>query len=124
MHIALKEDLEEKLKNFSKSRKVSRTNIMNYSLDLLFSLEQMDYKNELALKHAIEHKFVVPKNIPIISFYSFLYLLANKFPGDSSKEFWSETIYRSSLDKSHGEVLAEVKDDHKKFLETKENGRG
>lgn len=116
MHIALNEEMTEKLHLYSKNRAKDKSKTIRYALDLLFSLEGLDGLKDKALKSVIERKFVVPKNIPIRSFYVFLYLLSRNYPGISSKEFWNETVYISSIERTHEEVFLEIKDEYQNFV--------
>lgn len=116
MHVALNDELSEKLHTYSKSRKKDMSKTIRYALDLLFSLEGLDGVKDKALKSVIERKFVVPKNIPIRSFYVFLYLLSTNYPTGNSKEFWTETVYISSIEKTHTEVFLEIKDEYTNFI--------
>lgn len=121
MHISLTPDLDLQLSEFVKLREkgTDKSKVLRYALETLFSLEDLNPLKQAALKYSLERKFSVPKNIPLKSFYLFLYLLSKNYPEESSKDFWTEVIYISSLDKSHIDVFQEVKDEYKIFFENK-----
>lgn len=122
MHISLG-DLDHQLDEYVKSRpnKTDRSKVVRYALEQLFAVEDLDPVRQSALKLALERRFTIPKNIPLKAFHTFLYLLSKNYSEESSKDFWSEVIYSSSIDKSHAEVYADVKDEFNRIVASKGN---
>lgn len=115
-HIELGE-LHEKLKSFAKKRKKTLTAALRYALETyLFVLEEEDPKRDAAIKRVIDKRFTIPKNIPYRSFYVFLYMLAKKYPHQSSNSFWTETIFIGHTHMSHLEVFNTIQNDLRDLL--------
>lgn len=126
-HISLSPELDAQLEAYIKPRsKADKSKVLRYALETLFSLEDLDPLKQTALKLSIEHIFSIPKHTHFKSFFVFLYLLSKNYPQESSRDFWTDVIYLSSLDKTHEEVYFEVKDDYSRRLSAKgnvENGK-
>lgn len=119
-HILIHPDLTPKLELFSLNRKRPKTKIINAALRQYFELEYSDAAQHFALREAIDRRFSVPAAIPHRSFFMFLYMLAEKYGESSSREFWTEVIYRPSVSRTHKEIFDEIQSDYKLLL----NGHG
>lgn len=110
IHLQLNPEWAKKLVSYSESRQVNFAEAIRHALNILFNLEDNEYSKCRALEETLERKFTIPRNIPAVSFNSFLILLALRYPNDSAKSFWGELIYKSNLDKTNLEIVKEIKD--------------
>lgn len=113
LHVALRNDLKDKLADFAKARHTDMTKVLNYAFEKLLEEEEIDPSVETVLKDIILRKFVIPKGYKLRSFYLTLWLLASKYPEASSKLFWGELVFLSSMDKTHKEVFTEITEERK-----------
>lgn len=108
IHLRLGDHQEEKLKSFAEARKSNMTAVIRYALDKLYEEEDVDPTREDMLKKILDPLFAIPRGFKLRSFYLTIYLLAGKYPKESSKSFWGPGVYLSSFDMSHKEVLVHI----------------
>lgn len=112
MHIKLDEELSIKLDEYFQARKgVSKSALIRKGLQYLFSLESPDTAKEQALYSVIDRKFLLPSYHTYRSFWGHLCHMKAMHPNDSSKRFWGEPTYLSSIDKTHKKIFDEIKDE-------------
>lgn len=120
MHISFSEEIKTKLKIFSKNRRKSMSAVIKEALEDKFTREDQDPKKEAALKEALQRRFHIPSGFDTKACISTIYLLANRYPNKSAKDFWTDMIYLSPEDLTHREVLSRIVKDRDSLLE--ENG--
>ena len=96
--------------------------VMGYALEKLFEEEEVDPRKEGALAVVLGRKFAIPKGYKLRSFWLTLYMLQGQYPNTSSKKYWGEMVYLSSVDKTHKEVFTEILEERAQLLKEKENG--
>jgi hypothetical protein len=89
---------------------------IQYSLGLLFEVEDLNPAKEEALRVVISRKFTIPRGFTLRSFWLTLYMLAAKYPDESSVSFWGDMVYLSQVDKTHKEILTEVLEERARLL--------
>ena len=119
IHISLGADVREKLKLFSSSRKQSMSKVIETSLEKLFEEESLDFKKHAALSVSMAKRFMIPRGYKLNSFYSTLYMLANKYPDASSKEYWGPMVYLDIVDKTHSEIQQDIAKEYEKLVRVK-----
>jgi len=122
-HFSLDDDITAKLESFLKRRGKNKSHWVRVGLDRLFSTEHPDSEKQSAVNVVIDRYFHVPKNIPYLSFYSFLYMLATNYPTASANDFWGE-MHLSAQRRTHEELKSQLDDEIKRILSVKHNGKG
>lgn len=117
MHVAVEQDLKEKLKPFAKKRKKSMTAIINYALEKLFEREEEDPQRLQALERVLSRKFSMPKMYDPWPFFVTLHNCAKNHPDFSAKKEWGPVIYLSEVDKTNKQIFIEVQEELKRELD-------
>jgi hypothetical protein len=110
MHIKLTDETKERLREFAEKRK-SMNAVVEYALVELFKVEEVDPQRERLLRRVLERKLTIPNGYSCRSFWLNLYMLGKKYPGFSAKDYWGAAIYRSAVEKTHGELLTEIQEE-------------
>jgi len=116
MHISLSDTVKATLKEFAQNRRKSMTAIIERGLVELFRSEEVNPKRGDTLNRVIDRKLTVPTGFSYRSFHLTLYMLGKKYPDGSAKDFWGAGVYRSAVDKTHGEILTEIQEEWKQEL--------
>lgn len=96
--------------------------VIRYALEKLFEEEEVDPLKESALAVVLSRKFAIPKGYKLRSFWLTLYMLQGQYSHNSSKKYWGEMVYLSSVDKTHKEIFTEVVEERSQLMKEKENG--
>lgn len=122
MHITLSDQLKNQLKPFAKNRDQNMSATIRYALEKLFEEEEIDPVKEAALSVVLARKFSMPRGYKLRSFWLTLFMLQGRYPGSSSKQYWGEMYYLSSVDKTHSEIFTEIIEEREQLLAEKQNG--
>lgn len=116
-HLTIDEDVISTVKSYISNRPgESITGLMTKALLSFFNQESPNPTKERALKSVLDMKFILPSGYTLRSFWLTLYMLKEKYPNDSSKSFWGEMVYLSSIDKTNKEIFIEISEETKTLM--------
>lgn len=116
-HLTIDEDVINTVKTYISQRpRETMTGLMTKALLSFFNQESPNPDKERALKAVLDMKFIIPTGYTLRSFWLTLHMLKEKYPNDSSKNFWGEMVYISSIDKTNKEIFIEISEEVKTLM--------